>query len=106
VCKTIARVLDFQRFGGTLVRRDDTTVLLVDYDFVSQSALDAICTQHPGVQVFVRKCESSTSGYMLAFESVNSSYWLVSARFINGVICVLMSLMSAVVACGNVRIYG
>lgn len=105
MCKTITQVLDLPRYGGTLVRRDNETVLLVDYDFVSQIAIDAICTQHPTVQVYINKCDSSTSGYMLTFTSVYKSSWLISAHFIDSVLCVFMSLVSIACACGNVLFF-
>lgn len=100
-CRTIKRVLDLDRRGGTLVRRDHETVMLVDYDCVSQRAIDAICTQHPHIHVYVVKCESSSSGYMLTFSYVYTASWFASSSFAELCFCLILLVMSVSVTHGT-----
>jgi hypothetical protein len=77
--KTIKNILQIHRYGGKLIRRDQGTLLLMDYDAISQQEIDSICTQHPYIDVHVSKCESSKSGYIVTFTAMPSSLYFSSS---------------------------
>ena len=76
---TIRNILQVHRYGGKLIRRDQGTLLLMDYDAISQQEIDLICTQHPHIDVHVSKCEGSKSGYIVTFSAIPSSLYFSSS---------------------------
>ena len=89
-CRTIASMLDLKRRGGRLLRRDNTTALLIDYDFVPQNTIDAICTVHPCLHVYTHQSDSSSSGYVVVFAYEYRPSWICTGTFLQLVICLLV----------------
>jgi hypothetical protein len=66
-CASIKVVLDLGRYGGRLLRRDNNTAIVYDYDFLPQRSIDLICTQFPQLQVSIHAADSSAAGFIIVF---------------------------------------
>ena len=64
---TISVVLNTDRYGGKLIERDDSTIVLKDYRCISMRLLDLIQEQFPQVDVTMQSHEDSASGFVIVF---------------------------------------
>lgn len=87
--KKVSGILDLNKNGGKIIRRDALTFILIDYDFISQHTIEAICTQLPSLEVYTHSTDSSSSGYMITFVHVYSASWIFSDIFIQQFFCLL-----------------
>ena len=83
--RTVALILNTDRYGGTLHARDDSTLILKDYRCVSVHLLDLIHEQFPEVDITVQSHEDSASGFVLIFVLRDSPSVLRSSTFAQGV---------------------
>lgn len=65
--RSLARTFDLERNGGTILVRDDSTLMLVNYNLVHLQLVDAFKTQHPDVEVYFENYSHSSSGYVVFF---------------------------------------
>ena len=90
---TISVVLHTDRYGGKLIERDDSTIILKDYRCISMRLLDLIQEQFPQVDVTVQSHEDSTSGFVVVFVMRDSASVLRTSTFAQAVIfCCLVAL--------------
>ncbi len=64
---SVLRTFNTQRNGGSVIVRDDSTVMLRNYNVVHQRLVDAVRTQHPGVEIHFENHAHSSSGYVVFF---------------------------------------
>ena len=90
---TIAVVLNTERYGGRLIERDDSTIVLKDYRCISMRVLDLIHEQFPQVDVTVQSHEDSTSGFVVVFVMRDNASVFRTSTFAQAVIfCCLVAL--------------
>ena len=83
--KTVAVVLNTERYGGKLIPRDDSTLILKDYHCLSTRLLDLIHEQFPQVHVTIQSHEDSASGFVILFVLRDNSSVLRSSAFAQAV---------------------
>ena len=79
--RTVALILNTDRYGGSLSQRDDSTLILKDYRCMSMHLLDLIHEQFPQVDITVQSHEDSASGFALIFVLRDSPSVLRSSTF-------------------------
>jgi hypothetical protein len=67
LCKTVAQVLNTERFGAKLSQRDDCTLILKNYRCISMRRLDLIHEQFPQVDITVQSHVDSDAGFAVIF---------------------------------------
>jgi hypothetical protein len=65
--RAVALMLNIDRYGGKLYERDDSTIILKDYECMSMRQLDLIHEQFPQVDITVQSHEDSASGFVVIF---------------------------------------
>jgi len=65
--KTVAQVLNTERFGAKLSQRDDCTLILKNYRCISMRRLDLIHEQFPQVDITVQSHVDSDAGFAVIF---------------------------------------
>lgn len=83
---TIALVFNTERYGGKLIQRDDSTIMLKDYRCMSVQLLHLIQEQFPQVDITVQAHEDSASGFVMLFVMRDSPSVLHSSTFAQAVI--------------------
>lgn len=94
-CADVIRVLDLDRHGGSLLRRDDHTALLMDHELITFRAMETISTLHPSLQISTQACDSSSTGFMVVFVYKPRTGVLCSANsvlVVSTCVCVLCSV--------------
>jgi hypothetical protein len=90
---TVSVVLNTDRYGGKLIERDDSTVVLKDYRCISMRLLDLIHEQFPQVDVTIQSHEDSVSGFVVVFVLRDSASVFRTSTFAQTVIfCCLVAL--------------
>jgi hypothetical protein len=64
---TIALVFNTERYGGKLIQRDDSTIMLKDYRCMSVQLLHLIQEQFPQVDITVQSHVDSDAGFAVIF---------------------------------------
>jgi len=83
---TISVVLNTARYGGRLVQRDDSTLMLKDYRCISMRLLDLIHEQFPQVDVTIQSHDDSASGFVILFVMRDTTGVFRSSTFAQAVI--------------------
>jgi len=65
--RAVALMLNIDRYGGKLYERDDSTIILKDYECMSMRQLDLIHEQFPQVDITVQSHKDSASGFVVIF---------------------------------------
>ena len=86
------QTLEVKRKGGQLVVRDDYTLLLLDYDFLSSQQILLITERFPRVVVTTHQSPASSTGYYVLFSYKPCRNWWQSASFMQFLIFVAMTL--------------
>jgi hypothetical protein len=84
--RTVALILNTERYGGTLQQRDDSTLILRDFRCMSMHLLDLIHEQFPQVDITVQAHEDSAAGFVVIFVLRDSPSVVRSSTFAQGVI--------------------
>ena len=63
----IDTVLQVTHRGGKLLQRDDSSIILTDYDCLPHKALQQIEDQCPGWNIEIVQADVSTSGFVIIF---------------------------------------
>jgi hypothetical protein len=95
-CTDVSRILDLDRHGGTLLRRDEHTALLMDHEMITFRAMETISTLHPSLQISTQACDSSSTGFMVVVVYKPRTGVLCSANTVLCVctlVCVLWSMV-------------
>jgi hypothetical protein len=90
---TVSVVLNTERYGGKLIERDDSTIVLKDYRCISMRLLDLIHEQFPQVDVTIQSHEDSASGFVVVFVLRDNASVFRTSTFAQTVIfCFLVAL--------------
>lgn len=65
--QAISTVFHLERCGGSLIQRDEHTLILTDYDHLYSTAVLMLIEQFPGLEITTQKCDSSSSGFVIIF---------------------------------------
>lgn len=65
--RAVALMLNIDRYGGKLYERDDSTIILKDYECMSMRQLDLIHEQFPQVDITMQSHKDSASGFVVIF---------------------------------------
>ena len=65
--RAVALMLNIDRYGGKLYERDDSTIILKDYQCMSMRQLDLIHEQFPQVDITMQSHKDSASGFVVIF---------------------------------------
>jgi len=68
----ILRLANAERVGGRAIIVDGETIILYDCTHWGCSCTDAVLAQFPEVQISVRACRQSLSGFTVIFHRANS----------------------------------
>lgn len=60
-------IFNIERNGGTIIVRDDSTLMLANYNLVHLQLIDAVKAQHPNVEIYFENYTHSSSGYVVFF---------------------------------------
>jgi hypothetical protein len=63
----VVLICNTERYGGRLIQRDDSTLILKDYRCMSMHLFDLIQEQFPQVDITVQSHEDSASGFVVIF---------------------------------------
>ena len=73
--EAVRTVLDLERHGGTLVQRDDFTLVVSDYDHLYSTATLLLTEQFPGLIVTTQACSASSCGFIILFSFPPQTPW-------------------------------
>jgi hypothetical protein len=93
--KTVAVVLNTARYGGKLIPRDDSTLILKDYRCISTRLLDLIHEQFPQVDVTIQSHEDSASGFVILFVLRDNTSLFRSSAFAQAVMFAFILTLTA-----------
>jgi len=65
--QSLSRTFNIERNGGCILVRDDSTLMLLNYNLVHLQLIDAVKTQHPDVEIYFENYAHSSSGYVVFF---------------------------------------
>ena len=90
--RSLSRTFNLERTGGLILIRDDSTLMLVNYDLVHLQLIDAVKTQHPDVEVYFEKFAHSSSGYVVFFLFKPRRALFASSEFFQFVLLSLLGI--------------
>ena len=73
--KAINDVMNVDRHGGSLIQRDDFTLILSDYDHLYSTATLMLIEQFPGLEITTQTCSASNSGFIIIFSFPPQAPW-------------------------------
>ena len=63
----LQKTFGIERNGGSIHVRDDSTLMLVNYNLVHAQLIDAVKAQYPNVEISFENYAHSSSGYVVFF---------------------------------------
>jgi hypothetical protein len=90
--RSLARTFDIERHGGSILVRDDSTLMLLNYNLVHLQLIDTIKTQHPDVEVYIENYAHSSSGYVVFFLFKSRRALLTSSEFFQFLLLALLGI--------------
>jgi hypothetical protein len=79
--QSLSRTFNIERNGGSILVRDDSTLMLLNYNLVHLQLIDAVKTQHPDVEIYFENYTHSSSGYVVFFLFKSKRPLLTSSEF-------------------------
>jgi hypothetical protein len=64
---SLHRTFNTERNGGNIIVRDDSTLMLRNYNLVHLRLIDAVKAQYPHVEIYFENHAHSSSGYVVFF---------------------------------------
>ena len=64
---SLHRTFNTEHNGGNIIVRDDSTLMLRNYNIVHLGLIDAVKTQYPNVEIYFENHSHSSSGYVVFF---------------------------------------
>ena len=61
------KTFGIERNGGSIHVRDDSTLMLINYNLVHVQRIDAVKAQYPNVEIYFENYSHSSSGYVVFF---------------------------------------
>lgn len=95
--RDVSEILDVRRFGGSLMERDDATLIVDNYPQVSLAMLNAIQTLYPALEVSVLPApagDAERAGLVLVITCFQTMHILVSTYALQ------LCLANVACACG------
>ena len=92
--RSVALMLNIDRYGGKLHESDDSTIILKDYRCMSMRQLDLIHEQFPQVDITVQSHEDSASGFVVIFVVRDTPSVLRTSTFAQSVMLCLLLVIS------------
>jgi hypothetical protein len=65
--RSLNRTFNTERNGGSIIVRDDSTLMLRNYNIVHLRLIDAVKAQYPNVEIYFENHAHSSSGYVVFF---------------------------------------
>jgi hypothetical protein len=91
--QSLHRTFDIEHNGGTIIIRDDSTLMLSNYNLVHFELIEIVKTKFPNVQVYFEKYTHSSSGYVVFFVVKPKRAVLTSSDFFQ-FLCLALLLIS------------
>jgi hypothetical protein len=89
--QSLSLTFNIERHGGSILVRDDSTLMLVNYNLVHWQLVDAVKAQHPNVEIYIEKYSHSTSGYVVFFLFKSKRALLTSSEFFQ-FLCLVLAI--------------
>ena len=89
---SLHRIFNIERNGGTIIVRDDSTLMLVNYNLVHLQLIDAVKAQHPNVEIYFENYKHSSSGYVVFFLFKPNRSVLASSDFFQFVCLIMLAI--------------
>jgi hypothetical protein len=80
--QSLCRTFNIERNGGCILARDDSTLMLLNYNLVHQQLVDEVKAQYPNVEIYFENYSNSSSGYVVFFVFKSKRNLLTSSEFI------------------------
>jgi hypothetical protein len=92
----VAVICNTERYGGRLIQRDDSTIILKDYRCMNMRLFDLVQEQFPHVDITVQSHEDSASGFVVIFVVRDSHSVVRGSSFAQAVMlsCILAVTLS------------
>ena len=97
---SLHRTFCIERKGGSLVVRDDSTLMLTNYNLVHTQLIDAVKAQHPNVEIYFENYSHSSSGYVVFFLFKPQRVLVTSSEFFQ-----FVCLVAIVAVFYNISLY-
>ncbi len=65
--RSLHETFNTERNGGTIIVRDDSTLMLRNYNVVHLRLIEAVKAQYPDVEIYFENHAHSSSGYVVFF---------------------------------------
>lgn len=88
--RSLARTFNIERNGGSILVRDDSTLMLLNYNLVHLQLIDTVKTQHPDVEIYFEHYTHSSSGYVVFFIFKSKRALLTSSEFFQFLVLILL----------------
>ena len=93
----VSVICNTDRYGGRLIQRDDSTIVLKDYRCMNMRLFDLVQEQFPQVDITVQSHEDSASGFVVIFVMRDSRSVFRGSTFAQAV------LLAGILACTLTR---
>jgi len=90
--QSLHRTFNIERNGGTIIVRDDSTLVLANYNLVHLQLIEAVKAQYPNVEIYFENYANSSSGYVVFFVFKSKRSLLTSSDFFQFVCLVLIAI--------------
>ena len=90
--QSLHRTFNIERNGGTIIVRDDSTLILSNYNLVHLKLIDAVKAQYPNVEIYFENYTHSSSGYVVFFVFKSKRAVLTSSDFFQFVCLILLAI--------------
>jgi hypothetical protein len=78
---SLHRTFAIERNGGSILVRDDSTLMLTNYNLVHTQLIDVVKAQYPNVEIYFENYSHSSSGYVVFFLFKPRRALLTSSEF-------------------------
>ena len=78
---SLQRTFNTERNGGSIIVRDDSTLMLRNYNVLHMRLIDAVKAQYPHVEIYFENHSHSSSGYVVFFIFKPKRALLTSSSF-------------------------
>ena len=90
--ESLHRTFNLERNGGTIIARDDSTLMLANYNLVHLELIETVKIQHPNVEIYFENYTHSSSGYVVFFVFKPKRSLLTSSDFYQFICLVMLAI--------------
>ena len=99
--QSLHRIFCIERNGGSIIVRDDSTLMLTNYNLVHVRLVDVVKAQYPNVEIYFENYSHSSSGYVVFFLFKPRRAMLTSSAFFQFVcLAVIVTLFYGIILHG------